>query len=418
MKSVAVIGSGIGGIASAYYLQKEGFDVTIFEASDYFGGHSNTVEFKHAGKDFIVDTGFLVHNDRTYPNFCAFLKELNIHSYSSEMTFSVKRGDSDLEWAGTDLSSLFGQRKNIFNFKFYKFIYEILRFNRESERYLANLSEDADLSLGDLLTTQGYSKEFLDWYLLPMGGAIWSTPTDKMLEFPARTFLIFCKNHGLLQVTDRPRWKTLVGGSRAYVNRALLKIEKKYLGRPVLELRRTDGRVQIVTQSGITWFDYAVMATHPPTTLKIIKDLSSGERDLLSSFKYQKNIAVLHVDERVLPQNKRVWSAWNYESGKNSDGKEAVSVHYLINKLQKIDNQINVIVSLNPIGQIDKTKMIKKIDYEHPLFDAAAILAQKRMDQIQGNGSTYFAGAWLRYGFHEDGISSALNVVKKIKEKK
>ncbi|MBC7538460.1 MAG: FAD-dependent oxidoreductase [Bacteriovorax sp.] len=414
MKKVAIIGSGISGTSAAYYLNKLGYNVSVFEAGNYFGGHTNTIEVEILGKIVPIDTGFLVHNDRTYPNLIDFFDELKIETHQSEMSFSVMRKTDNLIWAGNNLFSVFAQYKNLFNLRFYKFLREVLHFNKNSKNYLLESEGRLALTLGEMLKEKGYSKDFQSWYLLPMGGCIWSSPTNEMLEFPANTFLRFCMNHGLLQISDRPEWKTVVNGCVTYVVKALSTIDKKYLNEPVLEVVSDEKQVTIVTRHRKEDFDYCIMCTHPPDSLKIFKGVGPKAKELLSKFKYQKNIAVVHLDESVLPKKKIAWAAWNYLSVKTDDVNEAVSVSYLINKLQPLPFENSVIVTLNPVTEIDKTKIIREIKYEHPLFSTEAILAQEKMIQVQGKQRVYFSGAWMRYGFHEDGILSSKNVIKKL----
>lgn len=412
MKKIAIIGSGITGVSAAYYLNKLGFDVSLFEAGSYFGGHTNTIDVEIDGKINPIDTGFLVHNNRTYPNLIEFFNELKIETHQSEMSFSVMRLSDKIMWAGTNLYTVFAQIKNIFSPRFYSFLKEVLHFNKNSQNYLAESHSNLSLTLGELLNSKGYSKNFENWYLLPMGGCIWSTPTNEMLEFPAFTFLTFCKNHGLLQIFDRPQWKTIVNGCQVYVKKALANIEKKYLNEPVINVSYDDDKIHIKTSQREELFDYCFFCNHPPETLKMIKNDDQELFNCLSQFKYQKNQAVLHFDESVLPNKKHAWAAWNYLSSRSDDTHEAVSVSYLINKLQPLNTQKSVIVTLNPVTEISKDQIVKTINYEHPLFSNDAINAQSKMKSLQGRNKMYFAGAWMRYGFHEDGILSSKEAIK------
>jgi predicted NAD/FAD-binding protein len=414
MKKIAIIGSGIAGTSAAHYLHQLGFDVSLFEAGDYFGGHTNTIDVSVNGVSVPIDTGFLVHNDRTYPNLLDFFKELGIESHPSEMSFSVVRRSDQIVWAGTNLRTVFCQFKNLFSIRFFSFLKEVLHFNKMSKHYLKESEERMELTLGQLLKEKKYSDNFLNWYLLPMGGCIWSSPTNEMLEFPAHTFLVFCMNHGLLQIFNRPQWKTVLGGCKSYVIKALLPIEKKYLNEPVLEVTPIEDKVKITTHKRVELFDYCVMCSHPPEILKMLKGIEKKTTAILEQFKYQANKAVLHFDESVLPEKKLAWASWNYLSVKSEDGHDAVSVSYLINKLQPLPFDSAVIVTLNPVTPIDKEKIVREIHYEHPLFSNEAILAQKKMATIQGDQRVYFAGAWMRYGFHEDGILSAKEAIKKL----
>lgn len=414
MKKIAIIGSGISGTSSAYYLNKLGYTVTIFEANNYFGGHTNTVEIEIDDKKIPVDTGFLVHNDRTYPNLINFLKELKVEVFNSDMTFSVEKVSDNIAWAGTNLTTLFAQTKNLFRLSFWKFLLEILRFNKNSTDYLATCENDLDLSLEELLEQNNYSENFRNWYLLPMGGCIWSTPTEEMLKFPAYTFLKFCINHGLLQISNRPKWKTIKGGCRTYVERALNEVEAKYLNEKVLSVENNGKGVAITTSHRSENFDYCVFSAHAPQSLAMIKNPSHLVSSILSSFYTIANKAVLHLDESVLPKEKRAWAAWNYLSVKSKEYGDKISVTYLMNLLQPLETKKNVLVSLNPVTKIDESKILYSVDYAHPIFDSKAIKAQSQIDDIQGEQGMFFCGAWQRYGFHEDGILSAKIMINHI----
>jgi predicted NAD/FAD-binding protein len=414
MKKVAVIGSGISGTSAAYYLNKLGYDVYLFESGSYFGGHTNTIDIDFEGKKFPVDTGFLVHNDRTYPNLLDFFEELKIETQLSEMSFSVVSRTDNITWAGTNILTVFAQPKNLLSMRFYRFLKEVLRFNKESKKYLLEYESKPELTLDEMLIKKEYSEDFKNWYLLPMGGCIWSSPTDEMLNFPAYTFLIFCLNHGLLQIFRRPQWKTVSNGSRTYIEKALSQIDNKFLNEPVLEVIAEDNKLKLITEKRVEYFDSCLLCTHPPQTLEICKNIDLSTKDLLSKFKYQKNKAVLHFDESVLPRKKTAWAAWNYLSTASTSGKDTVSVSYLINKLQLLPVEKAVIVTLNPASKIDKNKVVKEISYQHPLFTKDAIMAQRELGNIQGRQGVYFSGAWLRYGFHEDGILSSKSVINKL----
>ncbi len=418
MKKIAVVGSGIAGVATSYYLNKLGYEVSLFEAGDHFGGHTHTHQIEFKGTSFPVDTGFLVHNDRTYPNLIDFFKELNISTHSSDMSFSVYEPNDNITWAGTNLMTLFGQYRNILSPRFYRFVAEIIKFNKASSHYLELSEKEIDLSLGDLLERFNYSDRFKRWYLLPMGGCIWSTPIDKMLSFPAHAFLRFCMNHGLLQVTDRPQWKTVKEGCKTYVDKALSDIDQKYLKREVESVMPFEEGVLLKTIEKEEFFDACFFCCHPPQTLEILKDMDIDTRNILSQFTYQKNTAVLHWDKSILP-SKRFWSAWNYRSQECLEYKEnaSVSVSYLINMLQPLPVDDPVIVTLNPVSLIDPDKVWKELEYEHPIFDGAAVKAQESVANIQGKGNLFFSGAWMRYGFHEDGIWSAKIALNQFLEK-
>ena len=414
MKKIAVIGSGISGTSAAYYLNKLGYNVSLFESDNYFGGHTNTIDVEVDGLRLPVDTGFLVHNNRTYPNLIDFFNELKIETYQSNMSFSVMRKSDGITWAGTNLSTVFAQAKNLYSMRFYKFLKEVLRFNKFSRNYLSECEGKLEVTLEDLLMEKNYSKDFKKWYLLPMGGCIWSSPTNEMLKFPAFTFLNFCLNHGLLQIYNRPKWKTVLNGCKTYIEKALNEIDKKFLNEPVLEVTPENNKVKLITDKRTEFYDYCVISSHPPETLRILKSADFETKELLSKFKFQKNEAVLHLDESILPEKKNAWASWNYLSTKSIDGNDSVSVSYLINKLQPLPFKKSVIVTLNPICKIDNNKIIKKISYKHPLFSTESIKAQAKLDNIQGINGIYFSGAWMRYGFHEDGILSTKKAIKKL----
>lgn len=404
MKKVAIIGSGIGGTSAAYYLSKKGYDISVFEAGDYFGGHTHTHEITVDCETFSVDSGFLVHNDRTYPHLIKFFRELGVSPHKSDMTFSVCRLTDDVEWGGTNLITLFAQVKNLIRPSFHRMIKDLLRFNKNSEQYLVEAEADLEMTLGDLLKKYQYGEEFQKWYLLPMGGCIWSSPMSSMLNFPAHTFLRFCINHGLLQIFDRPQWKSIKGGCNTYTKKALLDIEKKYLNERVLEVRPENGKVNVITSRKQVVFDYVVLAAHPPQILNFLK---TDDNELITNFnkiKYQPNTAILHTDTNILPKRKSIWSAWNYSSLKDKDSNDQVSVSYLLNTLQDIPIKKPIIVTLNPVEKIDKKQILKTMEYEHPLLDKGAVSAQNFFSKNQGRHGLFFSGAWMRYGFHEDGI--------------
>ncbi|WP_047258537.1 NAD(P)/FAD-dependent oxidoreductase [Chromobacterium subtsugae] len=406
---IAVIGGGIAGLATAYFLSRR-HAVTLFEAADYLGGHTHTVDVTVDGRDFAVDTGFLVFNDRTYPNLIALFQELGIPSHPSDMSFSVSLGQGRLEWAGRDLDSVFVQRRNLLSPGFWGMLSDILRFNREAERNLRRAIE-APQSLGRLLDADGYGARFRHHYLLPMAAAIWSSPCRDILSFPAETFLRFCLNHGLLELRDRPQWRTVPGGARQYVEKIAASLADVRLSTPVLRVSRVDGRVRLLAASSEETFDSVVFATHAPQTLAMLADADDLERKMLSAVRYQANEAVLHTDASLLPRREAAWSAWNFLSDDDDDSR-AVGVSYLLNQLQPLPVATPVAVTLNPPRAPDPAKVLGRYHYQHPLFDAAAIAAQKALSGLQGRHGCWFAGAWTGYGFHEDGLNSALRVAR------
>ncbi len=410
-RRIAVVGGGISGLASAWLLSRQD-QVTLFEAGRYVGGHTNTVDVTVEGRTFPVDTGFLVFNRRTYPNLCAMFGVLGVKSVETEMSFGVSLSTRDLEWAGSDLGTVFAQRSNLLKPAMWRMLADILRFNREATR-MAVSGDAPDTPLGTYLAAHHYGDAFRNWYLLPMAAAIWSCPTRSMLEYPLATFVRFCHNHGLLQVLNRPTWQTVSGGGREYVRKILDLLDDVRVETPVERVVRDEAGVWIQSQRGTERFDQVVFACHSDQTLAILGPEATGaERRLLSAVRYQPNRAVLHTDSSLLPRRKKVWSAWNYLAGDAGEADASVSVSYLINRLQPLPVETPVIVSLNPFHEPDPATVIRDFEYAHPVFDQAAILAQRELPRIQGVRRTWFAGAWTGYGFHEDGLKSALEVVE------
>jgi predicted NAD/FAD-binding protein len=422
---VAIIGSGISGLAVAHTLHGLA-ELTLFEAGDYFGGHSHTVDITlptpQGPISHGVDTGFLVFNERTYPHLINLFAELGVETAPSDMSFSVKVPDAlqgqGLEWSGHSLNSLFAQRSNLVNGRFLRMLGDIVRFNHIVTGLAESGLEAAMMEpLGDFLRTRKFSDEFRDWYFLPMMGCIWSSPTEQMLQFPVAAMVRFCHNHGLLQITDRPQWWTVRGGARHYVEKITARIGDKRLNTPVRLIERDAGGVRVVTDGRAERFDKVVLATHSDQSLALLRDASPAERTALGAIRYQPNRAVLHTDASVLPQRKRAWAAWNYEraqqSGRESAQESAgVCLHYLLNKLQPLPFAQPVVVSMNPVREIARKHIMGEFDYTHPVFDMAAIRAQKDLAALQGRQQTYFCGAWTGYGFHEDGLKSGLQVAR------
>lgn len=419
-KKIAIVGSGISGLGTAYLLSAD-HNVTVFEADTRPGGHSHTVDICVDGQSFGVDTGFLVFNERTYPLLCRLFGHLKIPVVKSEMSFSVQIAAANLEWAGTNLNTVFAQRRNLIRPAFWKMLRDILRFNKCATRDMSD-PELADLSLGDYLDRNHYGTAFRNDYLLPMAAAIWSCPTKQMLDYPFHTFTRFCHNHGLLQITNRPTWMTVAGGSRVYVEALIRAIHTQgglvHLETPATAIKRTAEGVTVQTARGSENFDQIILACHSDQALKILgAEASAEETRWLSKIRYQPNRAVLHTDSSLLPTNPKVWSAWNYATrGKQpqSDGQSPVSVSYLLNKLQPLPTETPVIVTLNPWQKPDAALIHRQIEYAHPVFDGPAITAQAAIKSLSGRNRTLFAGAWLGYGFHEDGFASAVRAAEQL----
>ena len=418
-RRLAVVGSGISGLAVAHALAAEA-QVTLFEAGSHFGGHTHTVDVTLDGATHGVDTGFLVFNERTYPNLIRLFAELGVETAASDMSFSVQVPQKGLEWSGNSLNSVFAQRRNLLRPAFLRMLADIVRFNKLATG-IATRGAEAELAqpIGEFLQQQGFSTAFRDWYFLPMIGCIWSCPTDQMLRFPIATMIRFCHNHGLIQVADRPQWHTVRGGAKHYVQRMLLRIADARLNTPVLSVRRLppgmgSGGVVVATAQGSERFDDVVMASHSDQSLALLHEPTADERRVLGAIRYHPNRALLHTDTSVLPQRQLAWAAWNYARAADLGREQAaVCLHYLINKLQPLPWQQPVLVSLNPdpARMPDERQVIGSYDYSHPVFDQAAIAAQQQLPQIQGQSHVWYCGAWTRYGFHEDGLMSALAVV-------
>ncbi|TVO63256.1 NAD(P)/FAD-dependent oxidoreductase [Denitromonas ohlonensis] len=413
-QKIAVIGGGISGLATAWLLRKT-HQVTLFEAADYMGGHTNTVDVELDGQVAAVDTGFLVFNQRTYPNLCALFAQLGVESVASEMSFSVSLSDPDMEWSGTSLATLFGQPRNAVRPAFWRMVADIVRFNREASAMAVSAQASSD-SLGHYLDTHGYGQAFRDWYLLPMAAAIWSCPTRTMLAYPVSTFVRFCLNHGLLQIQNRPQWLTVAGGAKRYVARMVADLDDVRLASPVGRVVRSLRGVRVHTPQGVEDFDGVVLACHSDQALAMLgRQVTRAEASVLGAVRYQPNVAWLHTDRALLPRREALWSAWNYMAGAvPSDGDAPVSVSYLINKLQPLPFARPVVVSLNPYRAPRDEHVIKRIEYAHPVFDQLAIEAQGWLPAVQGQHRTWFAGAWQGYGFHEDGLRSAMDVARRL----
>jgi uncharacterized protein len=414
-RRVAIVGSGISGLSAAYHLKGHAH-VTLLEAGDYFGGHTHTVDVclptPNGLKTFGVDTGFLVFNERTYPGLIGLFQALDVRTAKSDMSFSVQvpqpAGQRALEWNGATLNTVFAQRRNLFKPSFIKMLREVLRFNALANA-LAQRNQDQELSqpLRTFLDQHQFGDAFRDWYLLPMLGCIWSCPTDQMLLFPVATMIRFCHNHGLIQVQQRPQWFTVEGGAKHYVDKIVRTIDDARLNTPVQSIHRHDQGVTIQTAHSNESFDHVILATHTDTSLRLLAQPSEHEQRILGAIRYQPNRAVLHTDTSVMPRKKRAWAAWNYERAADASHESArVCLHYWLNLLQPLPFSTDVFVSLNPIKPIAPHLVLGEFQYDHPVFDLPAIEAQARMPLLQGQQRTWFAGAWMGYGFHEDGFKA------------
>jgi uncharacterized protein len=414
MSRIAIIGTGIAGLGAAWALSRQ-HDIQVYEAAAYIGGHSNTVEIDYDGRRIPVDTGFIVYNTVTYPNLIALFEHLGVPTEASDMSFAVQRDGGRLEWAGTDLSTIFAQRRNLARPRFLRMLANIVRFGRVAPRDLA-AGRLAGVSLRDYLDRGGYGPGFRDDYLLPMGACIWSSSNTHMLDFPAETFVRFCVNHHLLDTGTRPPWRTVTGGSREYVRCITSGFRDRIrLRTPVVAVKRERGGVSVHDALGGTArFDHAVIATHADQALAMLGDATPAEREILGAIHFQPNRAVLHRDPGLMPNARKVWSSWNCFADGDDAGGRVVSLTYWMNRLQNIDAARPVFVSLNPRREPRPHLTFASFDYEHPLFDAGAIAAQKRLDAIQGKANTWFCGAWCGYGFHEDGLKAGLGVAERL----
>ncbi len=408
---IAVIGAGVSGLTAAWLLADK-HDVHLFEAGDYAGGHTNTEQFEAGGRTWPVNTGFIVFNDWTYPNFIKLMDRLGVASEVSNMSFSVDCHASGLQYNGTSLNTLFAQRRNLFNLNFLKMIREILRFNKETRADLTAGTIPDGETLGEYLNRNGYSRYFRNYYIVPMGAAIWSAPEIVLEQFPIRFFLQFFNNHGMLSVDDRPTWRVISGGSATYVNRMMDKLrERTHLNSPVTSVKRDADGVTLVANGQEHRFDQVIFGCHSDQALAMLDDATDDERSILGAIAYQKNDVVLHTDASVLPSNRLAWAAWNYMIPEHST--QPVSVTYNMNVLQNFDDAPETFcVTLNRSRDINPEKLIKRFEYDHPVFTLDAVAAQERYDDIGNRNRTHFCGAYWFNGFHEDGVRSALRVTR------
>ncbi|WP_076587029.1 NAD(P)/FAD-dependent oxidoreductase [Vibrio ostreicida] len=411
---IAIIGTGISGLTCAYYLNKK-HDITVYEANDYIGGHTATIDVTHQGKQYAVDTGFIVYNDRTYPHFMALMAEIGVVGRPTQMSFSVRNDDCGLEYNGHTLSTLFAQKRNWLNPRFYAFIYEILRFNKRVKKAVET-DKNSELTLGQFLTTHGFSHYFCDNYILPMGAAIWSSTLADMRAFPLSFFARFFLNHGLLDVTNRPQWHVIEGGSRAYIKPLIEAFsEKIQLSTPVRSVQRDARGVSVEVNGQRHRYDEVIFACHSDQALALLEEADTTQKEILSQLDYQANEVTLHTDDQLLPKCRKAWASWNYWlDGSAGEEHRPPMLTYNMNILQHIDAPVTFCVSLNSLDQIDKKKIVKTFTYHHPVFSQQSMRAQQRRSEINGAHHTWFCGAYWYNGFHEDGVRSALDVVRDI----
>lgn len=409
---IAIIGSGIAGLTSAYLLSRE-HHVVLFEANDYLGGHTHTRHVKARDRSYPVNTGFIVFNDWTYPNFIKLMGQLGVKSEASDMSFSVRCENTDLEYNGTSLNTLFAQRRNIFKPSFWRMIKDILRFNKETVAALQAGTLDDGQSLASYLSEHGYSEGFKMRYIIPMGAAIWSAPIEIMMSFPIKFFLQFFNNHGMLSVDDRPQWRVLSGGSESYIKPITAGYaDNVRLNTPVLSVTRDGEQVNVTTEAhGLETFDHVVFACHSDQALQILQDATPTESEILGAIPYQMNDVVLHTDTKIMPKRPLAWASWNYHIPQRA--KEMAMVTYNMNMLQNFDDaEETYLVTLNRNHEIDPDKIIESFRYAHPVFTMDGVTAQARHQEISGAQRTHYCGAYWFNGFHEDGVNSGLRVAK------
>lgn len=412
---VAVIGSGISGLAAARTLDRAGVATVLYEAKPTFGGHTATIDVTLDGVTAPVDTGFLVCNDRTYPNLLALFAQLGIELAASDMSFSVRADEHGIEWAGTSLATLFVQKANLVRPRFWRFLADILRFNREATR-LVETGRLPPVSLERYLREAGFGRELFDWYLWPMVGSIWSSPKRDVLDFELAMLLRFAHNHGLLKIYDRPRWMSVRGGARTYVERIVAALPDCRAGSPVKRIERRAGAVWVHSRHGRERFDRVVLACHSDQALALLgPEAEEEERRALAAIRYQANRCVLHTDPRFMPRRRRAWSSWNYlQVDGDRDATRPVTLTYWLNRLQPLPFRSALFETLNPPFEPARGTLIAEFQYEHPLLNAQAVAAQTQLRARQGRRNTWFAGAWLGYGFHEDGLNSGLAAARGI----
>ena len=407
MKKIAIIGAGISGLGAAYLLQQK-YDVTLFEKESRLGGHARTINADYDGEQIAVDTGFIVFNYRNYPHLTAMFKHLDVPVKPSDMSLGLSLGSGAFEWGCQGLKAVFAQKSNLVSWRFWRMIADILRFNKCVHQF-----RNSDLSLGEVLEQLKMGDDFKNRFLLPTAGAIWSSAPEQILDFPASSFINFFDNHGLLTVNDQPKWWTVDGGSIEYVKRIAANFNGQVeLNANISSVRRIDGGVEVVNCGEAQFFDEVVFATHSDQALRLLSDSTDAERAVLGNIAYQKNYAYLHRDEKLMPKRKAAWASWNYLCDGVVDENARITVTYYMNRLQSIDASKPLFVTLNPSRPPHDDLIFDQTVFEHPVYDANSLKAQRAMPTIQGVNKAWFCGAYLRYGFHEDGLNSAVEVAK------
>lgn len=406
---IAVVGTGIAGMSAAWLLNKS-HDITVYEKNDRLGGHSNTVQIPLGDKMVPVDTGFIVYNEPSYPNLTALFKHLDVPTKHSDMSFAASLGGGNFEYSGTDMNGYLGQRRNVLRPRFWRMTKDLLRFYKEAASYIKDPRAD-EMSLGDYLAAHNYHPAFLNDHLMPMGAAIWSTTATEMSAYPARAFFRFFESHGLLLLTDRPPWRTVEGGSRAYVNRLTAEYRDRVRYRGVREIKRFADHVIVEDERGTKdTYDHVVIAGHADEAFGMLSDPDALETALLGTWTYTANRAVLHSDTSLMPKRRRVWSSWNFIEGQTGAVDEPLCVTYWMNQLQSLDANSEVFVTLNPVHEPRSGKIYQEFNYTHPFFDQTALASQRELWQLQGRNRTWFCGSYFGYGFHEDALQSGLAV--------
>ncbi len=406
-QQIAVIGAGIAGLSSIWLLSQK-YNVTLFERSDWYGGHANTVDVETRQGTFSIDTGFVVYNERNYPNLIALFKHLKVLTQPTDMSFSVSLNRGELEYSGDGLNGIFAQRRNLFNPQQWRLLFNILKFNRAAKTFLRK-NPASELTLAEFLENGGHSEIMQQRYLLPMGAAIWSCPVETMLQFPAYSFIQFCENHGLLDLKGRPQWRTLINGSQQYVQAILKDLPDSVMLRGGVEsVKRVNNKVTIASEGELHEFDHVVFACHADEALALLEQPTADELDIIGSFKYQKNHTWLHSDDALMPKTRATWSSWNYLAHWKHEETPVMSATYWANNLHRFECDTDYFVSLNPPLKPDPDKTLREIWYTHPVFDQAALDAKQKLPTIQGTKNTWYCGSYAGFGFHEDALSSAM----------